>query len=524
MTHLKIQQNNIPETVTTALLDKLYGIVSANDYVYHSDDLQGTLQVDKAYEDTIAYLQQRFPDLHITATTQYIRFADPEVQRILAANWGDGVGVTLQDTQSKTSISSLFKQNTTITSFDELGRMTTITSIEDQAFDRCSNLTSIDLSNIQNIGGSSFRNTKLTGVINLPNIKAIGTNSVGIAFSGCSYITEVHLGQYFERFLKEDHFKNCTRLTTVTGLSGLSSITFGVFDGCSALTSVDLNMDGIALPANLFSGCSNLDITIPSTLDINDHRVFQDCSSLTFPQTLTISPSTFDGVGFRSLKGTKVNNVVLSQSVVKLYNECFSGCTQLQTVSGLDHITHIGQEMFNGCTNLVGNNGVIDLRSTVGFVSGSVSGSAQGGQYNMFTGCNNITKIIFGSLPYLESNSTVGNRKPIRQCNLLETIDVTGDLGYIRLGSNAGGTVNALFSDVPKLTSLILRSNTLVPLQKSTANNTTITINRLFPTTGTGRIYVPADLVNSYKAATNWSDIADYIYPVSQFEIDHPNG
>jgi hypothetical protein len=97
-------------------------------------------------------------------------------------------------------------------------------------------------------------------------------------------------------------------------------------------------------------------------------------------------------------------------------------------------------------------------------VSGSASGVAQGGQYNMFTGCNNIKKIIFGSLPYLESNSSVSYRKPIRNCNLLETIDVAGDLGYIKLGSNAGGTVNALFNEVPKLTSLILRSNTLVPL------------------------------------------------------------
>ena len=36
----------------------------------------------------------RFNQLHIEAIKVYIDFEDPEVNRVLATKWGDGVGVT----------------------------------------------------------------------------------------------------------------------------------------------------------------------------------------------------------------------------------------------------------------------------------------------------------------------------------------------------------------------------------------------------------------------------------------------
>jgi hypothetical protein len=34
--------------------------------------------------------------------------------------------------------------------------------------------------------------------------------------------------------------------------------------------------------------------------------------------------------------------------------------------------------------------------------------------------------------------------------------------------------------------------------------------------------YVPDAVVNTYKADTQWSPIADYIFPISQLEADSP--
>ena len=58
------------------------------------------------------------------------------------------------------------------------------------------------------------------------------------------------------------------------------------------------------------------------------------------------------------------------------------------------------------------------------------------------------------------------------------------------------------------LASLTLRNTEVVTLAGATAfTNTPIA-------SGTGYIYVPSDLVDSYKAATNWSTYADQIIAI----------
>ena len=52
--------------------------------------------------------------------------------------------------------------NSEITSFNELGQMTSCKTIEGDVFRSCTNLTSIDLSNIEYIGQEAF--LKCTGL------------------------------------------------------------------------------------------------------------------------------------------------------------------------------------------------------------------------------------------------------------------------------------------------------------------------------------------------------------------------
>ena len=69
----------------------------------------------------------------------------------------------------------------------------------------------------------------------------------------------------------------------------------------------------------------------------------------------------------------------------------------------------------------------------------------------------------------------------------------------------SAGTINNYFIDgCSKLETLILRKTSLVTLAGTTASHipTSCPIR-----TGTGRIYVPAALVESYKTATNWTVI-----------------
>lgn len=64
-----------------------------------------------------------------------------------------------------------------------------------------------------------------------------------------------------------------------------------------------------------------------------------------------------------------------------------------------------------------------------------------------------------------------------------------------------------------KLVAFILRRNMLCSLgNKNSFNNTPIA-------SGTGFIYVPDNLVEQYKAATNWSTFANQIKPISELEV-----
>ena len=84
--------------------------------------------------------------------------------------------------------------------------------------------------------------------------------------------------------------------------------------------------------------------------------------------------------------------------------------------------------------------------------------------------------------------------------NSLEVFDV-GKTNYIG---------NSLISDSNKaLKALIFRNPTTVP---SLRNKNYI---KIAPFENGARIYVPDDLVDSYKVATNWTTYADYILPLS---------
>jgi len=88
-------------------------------------------------------------------TSDIIDFADAEVKRICVENWdtnGDGelskaeaaaVTTLKKDNGDGTFGDPVFKENTTITSFDELQYFTGLTSVEEDAFFKCTNLTSV---------------------------------------------------------------------------------------------------------------------------------------------------------------------------------------------------------------------------------------------------------------------------------------------------------------------------------------------------------------------------------------------
>ena len=119
------------------------------------------------------------------------------------------------------------------------------------------------------------------------------------------------------------------------------------------------------------------------------------------------------------------------------------------------------------------------------------------GQY-AFYGCTGITDVN------LSAATTIG-QYAFSGCSNLECVDLSG---------SAKLTISAYaFQNCKKLNAVIIRSDIVATLSGTNALTGTLIEQ------GLGGIYVPDDLVDTYKAATNWATYAANIYPISAYPV-----
>ena len=152
--------------------------------------------------------------------------------------------------------------------------------------------------------------------------------------------------------------------------------------------------------------------------------------------------------------------------------------------------------MFSGCSN---------LQSIPTLDTSNVTN-----MYYMFYNCNNLQTI-----PQLDTSKVTDMGYMFSNCRRLQTIDLTHM--KIRSTSNSSSMCASCYS----LTKLIIRNMDTIPVLNSNAFNNCYhflgTVNETYNPEGLkdGRIYVPDNMVDSLKAAPNWSAFADIIVPLS---------
>jgi hypothetical protein len=193
---------------------------------------------------------------------------------------------------------------------------------------------------------------------------------------------------------------------------------------------------------------------------------FYGCNSLTtasFPNATTIGASAFYGCS--SLTATSFSNVTT------IGISAFYGCRSLTTAS-FPNATTIGSYAFYSCDSL----------TTISFPEATTIGS------NAFNNCNNL---IVASFP----KATTIDAGTFYFCSSLTTVSLPNTT---TIGISA-------FRNCYNLKSLYLTGSSVCKLSASNAFSMT-PIGGYSTSTGTyGSIYVPASLLTSYKAATNWT-------------------
>ena len=125
---------------------------------------------------------------------------------------------------------------------------------------------------------------------------------------------------------------------------------------------------------------------------------------------------------------------------------------------------------------------------------------------NAFNGCSILPSIVLPSL-------TSGDSYMLRYCYLLKTVD----LPVLK------NIVANMFGDCRRLTAVILRSPTMCTLAATSGFYNCYhfhgTKNSTYNPNGDkdGYIYVPAVLIEDYKAATNWSTFASQFRAIEDY-------
>ena len=128
--------------------------------------------------------------------------------------------------------------------------------------------------------------------------------------------------------LRDDTFRNCPSLTSVTIPDSVTSIKEDAFYGCSSLTSVTIGNGVTSIADKTFEYRRSLkSITIGNSVADIGNEAFSECDSLT--------------------------SITIPDSVTSIGNWAFYSCDSLKSVTIGNGVTSIGDYAFYDCSGLI---------------------------------------------------------------------------------------------------------------------------------------------------------------------------
>lgn len=195
-----------------------------------------------------------------------------------------------------------------------------IKSLPNGTFNRCCNLSTIDLSGIESLGEYCMRGTAIES-INLQNLKNWNSD----VFAECKQLTNVVLPESLTS-IPVRAFYRCDKLSTID-LSHCTVIGGGAFYRCTSLTHIDLASVTLLESVKGRNYYSNGDKEYILPADV--FGSFTDCKNLT-----SVSLSCCKKIGDRAFKGcTSLEKIILPETVTNLGWECFDGTIMVTSMA-----------------------------------------------------------------------------------------------------------------------------------------------------------------------------------------------
>ena len=333
-----------------------------------------------------------------------------------------------------------------------------LTNIPDFAFQYCSNLQDIDLSNCTSVGSSAFSGCSKIKHLNLNKCAYISSN----AFGSCGF---ENIDLSATKTIEEYAFSGCRSLTKVTGVKLIKSLPTGTFNGCNKLSSIDLSTIE-SLGTYCLSGTALESVEFPN-LKSWDNSVFEECNklkSITFPETIDNIPA-----------------------------RAFWNCENLSTID-LSHCSIIGGGAFYNCTSLTDIK-LLNVKET-GWVTSYDNVSCRSIKVGSFMNCNNLTSVDLGSIKKLGDRAFYG-------CTSLKKITLPSTITNLGWECFDGATIVTSMATVPPVIDKSEKETSSIPMGEFVLVN------------------VPEASLDSYKSANYWKDMAKRIFPIgTKFDYD----
>lgn len=253
-----------------------------------------------------------------------ITFADANVKALCVTNWdanSDGE-LSKDEAAAVTALGEVFRENSTITSFNELKYFTGLTVIDNNAFDGCIGLISISIpSTLKRIKTGAFNNCVSLGKVIIQDIAAW----CGIIYDGTDSNGDFPLGR--AQHLYSDDNTEITELVIPTGVTRIEPL---AFRDAKFVTSVTIPSSVNYIGREAFRGMHSLTaISIPQGVTSLEPYLLQDCErliSVNIPESVT---SIGEHV-FR--KCYAINRIIIPRSVTEIGSYAFRYCNSLTDV------------------------------------------------------------------------------------------------------------------------------------------------------------------------------------------------
>ena len=329
-------------------------------------------------------------------------------------------------------------------------------------------MTSAEIGCVTSIGNAAFSGCSNLTSIDIPN----SVTSIGIAaFMDCTSLQSIDIPNSLTS-ISAWTFRNCSDLTSIEIPNSVTSIGDLAFETCTSLTSCTIGSGVTSIGSSVFVYCTGLtSIDIPDSVTSIGNYTFSVCQGLT---SCTIG-SGVTSIGQSAFIGCiGLTSIDIPSGITRIGDGTFRDCSSLSSIDIPSGVTAIGSSAFYKCTSLTSiiiPSGVTSFGSTA------------------FAGCSSLTSI---NIP---SGITEIYDYTFYECTSLSSIIIPSGVTAIGYGA---------FRYSSGLTSITCLATTPPTLAHANA----------LDSTNNCPIYVPSASVDTYKAASGWSDYASRIQAI----------